>query len=53
MNIYWYCIVSKIIGITGFVVMAINGYPWWGLLCFFALAGLEGEKNEDTRNKKP
>lgn len=38
MNDYWYCIASKIIGITGFVTLVIFGHPWFGAACLLFIA---------------
>lgn len=43
MNLYWYCFLSKIIGITGFVTLVIYDHPWMGVLCFLVIAAVDSD----------
>jgi hypothetical protein len=40
-----YIILSKAIAIIGFCYLVTVDRPWWGLLCFFALAWAENKEN--------
>jgi len=43
MSNYWYCLASKAIAVSGFVALAVNGSPWWGLCCFYVVASIDGK----------
>lgn len=43
MNAYWYCLISKVISISGFIVLVIFGYPWWGCVCLLLVASIDGD----------
>lgn len=40
-----YIILSKAIAISGFCYLVTVDKPWWGLLCFLALAYAESKEN--------
>lgn len=46
MNAYWYCLLSKVVAVTGFVTLAMDDKPWLGLLCFIVLASIDGPLKE-------
>ena len=41
-----YLLASKAIAVAGFVTLAINGSPWWGLCCFIVVAYVESNKEQ-------
>ncbi len=42
MNVYWYCLLSKAIAISGFVVLVIFDHPLLGTLCLLFAASIDG-----------
>jgi hypothetical protein len=47
MNMYEYCLCSKAIAVSGFVVLVMYDHPWLGLLCFLVAAGLQDAPKQE------